>query len=36
MPQVVVEKKIMREKQLTRHELGREKFVAEVWSVNNL
>nr|GEU96755.1 valine--tRNA ligase, mitochondrial 1-like isoform X2 [Tanacetum cinerariifolium] len=29
--QVVVEKKIMRERQLTRHDVGREKFVAEVW-----
>lgn len=27
--QVVVEKKIMREKQLTRHDLGREKFIEE-------
>ncbi|KAL1291935.1 valine--tRNA ligase, mitochondrial 1 isoform X1 [Arachis ipaensis] len=29
--QVVVEKKIMRERKLTRHDLGREKFVSEVW-----
>ncbi|XP_029125554.1 valine--tRNA ligase, mitochondrial 1 isoform X3 [Cajanus cajan] len=29
--QVVVEKKIMREKQLTRHDLGRERFISEVW-----
>eukprot|EP00262_Sarcandra_glabra_P008440 TRINITY_DN2196_c1_g1_i2.p1 TRINITY_DN2196_c1_g1~~TRINITY_DN2196_c1_g1_i2.p1 ORF type:complete len:1056 (+),score=239.90 TRINITY_DN2196_c1_g1_i2:303-3470(+) len=29
--QVVVEKKIMRERKLTRHDLGREQFVAEVW-----
>ncbi|WVY97592.1 hypothetical protein V8G54_029743 [Vigna mungo] len=29
--QVVVEKKVMRERNLTRHDLGREKFVAEVW-----
>nr|XP_043627518.1 valine--tRNA ligase, mitochondrial 1 [Erigeron canadensis] len=29
--QVVVEKKIMRERQLTRHDVGREKFVSEVW-----
>lgn len=28
--QVVVEKKIMRERQLTRHDLGREKFIEEV------
>ncbi|KAK7256894.1 hypothetical protein RIF29_30453 [Crotalaria pallida] len=28
--QVVVEKKIMREKKLTRHDLGREKFIDEV------
>ncbi|KAL2602000.1 hypothetical protein AAZV13_10G201000 [Glycine max] len=29
--QVVVEKKLFREKNLTRHDLGREKFVSEVW-----
>jgi valyl-tRNA synthetase len=29
--QVVVEKKIMREQQLSRHDLGREKFLDEVW-----
>lgn len=29
--QVVVEKKLMRESKLTRHDIGREKFVAEVW-----
>lgn len=29
--QVVVEKKIMKQEGLTRHDLGREKFVAEVW-----
>ncbi|XP_071729730.1 valine--tRNA ligase, mitochondrial 1 isoform X2 [Rutidosis leptorrhynchoides] len=29
--QVVVEKKIMRERQLTRHDVGREQFVSEVW-----
>lgn len=28
--QVVVEKKLMRERQSTRHDLGREKFVSEV------
>ncbi|CAL0305995.1 unnamed protein product [Lupinus luteus] len=33
--QVVVEKKIMREKQLTRHDLGREKFISEVWEWKN-
>ncbi|RWS05960.1 Valine--tRNA ligase-like protein, partial [Dinothrombium tinctorium] len=33
--QVVVEKKLMREKQLTRHDLGREKFVEEVWNWKN-
>jgi valyl-tRNA synthetase len=31
---VVVEKKIMRERGLTRHDLGREKFVEEVWTQN--
>ncbi|CAI0409944.1 unnamed protein product, partial [Linum tenue] len=29
--QVVVEKKLMRERHLTRHDIGREQFVAEVW-----
>ncbi|XP_072972048.1 valine--tRNA ligase, mitochondrial 1-like [Typha angustifolia] len=29
--QVVVEKKLMRESKLTRHDIGRERFVAEVW-----
>ncbi|XP_057426797.1 valine--tRNA ligase, mitochondrial 1 isoform X2 [Lotus japonicus] len=33
--QVVVEKKIMRERKLTRHDLGREKFVSEVWEWKN-
>ncbi|XAR47991.1 Valine--tRNA ligase [Bertholletia excelsa] len=33
--QVVVEKKIMRERKLTRHEVGRERFVSEVWSWKN-
>ncbi|EPS67721.1 hypothetical protein M569_07052, partial [Genlisea aurea] len=33
--QVVVEKKIMREMKLTRHDLGRERFVAEVWKWKN-
>ncbi|KAG6773646.1 hypothetical protein POTOM_020938 [Populus tomentosa] len=29
--QVVVEKKLMRDRRSTRHDLGREKFVSEVW-----
>ncbi|XP_041480879.1 valine--tRNA ligase-like isoform X2 [Lytechinus variegatus] len=29
--QVVVEKKLWREKKITRHDLGRENFVEEVW-----
>ncbi|KAA8533888.1 hypothetical protein F0562_031405 [Nyssa sinensis] len=33
--QVVVEKKIMRERRLTRHDLGREKFLSEVWDWKN-
>ncbi|KAJ6819284.1 valine--tRNA ligase, mitochondrial 1 isoform X3 [Iris pallida] len=33
--QVVVEKKLMREKKLTRHDIGREKFVSEVWKWKN-
>jgi valyl-tRNA synthetase len=27
---VVVEKKLMRERKITRHDLGREEFVSEV------
>lgn len=30
--QVVVEKKLMRERKLTRHDIGREQFVSEVWN----
>ncbi|KAI8002012.1 hypothetical protein LOK49_LG09G01073 [Camellia lanceoleosa] len=33
--QVVVEKKIMRETKLTRHGVGRDKFVSEVWNWKN-
>ncbi|CAF3823052.1 unnamed protein product [Rotaria sp. Silwood1] len=33
--QVVVEKKLMREQNLTRHDLGREKFLDEVWKWKN-
>ncbi|OWF42659.1 valine--tRNA ligase-like [Mizuhopecten yessoensis] len=33
--QVVVEKKIKRERNLTRHDMGREKFVDEVWKWKN-
>lgn len=29
--QVVVEKKLKNEKGLSRHDLGREKFLKEVW-----
>ena len=29
--QVVVEKKLMREQKLSRHDLGRDKFLEEVW-----
>ena len=29
--QVVVEKKLMREKGLSRHDIGREEFIKEVW-----
>lgn len=29
--QVVVEKRLMREKGITRHDLGRDKFLEEVW-----
>ncbi|XP_073000984.1 valine--tRNA ligase, mitochondrial 1-like [Typha latifolia] len=29
--QVVVEKKLMRESKLTRHDIGRESFMSEVW-----
>ncbi|KVI04024.1 Aminoacyl-tRNA synthetase, class 1a, anticodon-binding [Cynara cardunculus var. scolymus] len=33
--QVVVEKKIMRERKMTRHDVGRENFVSEVWKWKN-
>lgn len=33
--QVVVEKRLKRELGLTRHDLGREKFVEEVWKWKN-
>jgi valyl-tRNA synthetase len=33
--QVVVEKKIKRERGLTRHDLGRDAFVQEVWKWKN-
>ncbi|KAJ3144539.1 hypothetical protein HK101_002653 [Irineochytrium annulatum] len=33
--QVVVEKKIMREQKKTRHDLGREEFVKNVWAWKN-
>ncbi|OMO67882.1 Aminoacyl-tRNA synthetase, class Ia [Corchorus capsularis] len=33
--QVVVEKKLMRERSLTRHDIGREEFVNEVWKWKN-
>lgn len=32
---VVVEKKLMREQGITRHDLGREKFVEAVWKWKN-
>lgn len=34
--QSVVEKQLQREKKLSRHDLGREKFVAEVWKWKEL
>lgn len=33
--QVVVEKKIKREQGLSRHDIGREKFLEEVWKWKN-
>ncbi|KAM3872855.1 valine--tRNA ligase [Diretmus argenteus] len=33
--QVVVEKKLMRERGMSRHDLGREKFIEEVWKWKN-
>ncbi|XP_020088963.1 valine--tRNA ligase, mitochondrial 1-like [Ananas comosus] len=33
--QVVVEKKLMRERKLTRHDIGRENFLSEVWKWKN-
>ncbi len=33
--QVVVEKKLMRERNITRHDIGRDEFVNEVWKWKN-
>ncbi|XP_065085504.1 valine--tRNA ligase [Ochlerotatus camptorhynchus] len=33
--QVVVEKKLWREQKLTRHDLGREKFIEKIWQWRN-
>lgn len=33
--QVVVEKKLMRERKMNRHDLGRENFIQEVWKWKN-
>lgn len=33
--QVIVEKKLWNERQLTRHDLGRESFVNEIWKWKN-
>lgn len=33
--QVVVEKKLQREQGLTRHDIGREKFIEQVWKWKN-
>lgn len=33
--QVVVEKKIFKEQGITRHDLGRENFLKEVWKWKN-
>jgi valyl-tRNA synthetase len=33
--QVVVEKKLQRERGLNRHDLGREQFIKEVWNWKN-
>jgi len=33
--QVVVEKKLKKERNLTRHDLGRERFIEEVWRWKN-
>lgn len=33
--QIVVEKRLFKEKQLTRHDLGREKFIEEVFKWKN-
>ncbi|XP_057691094.1 valine--tRNA ligase [Corythoichthys intestinalis] len=33
--QVVVEKKLMRDKGMSRHDLGRDKFIEEVWKWKN-
>lgn len=33
--QVVVEKKLMRERGMSRHDLGRDNFIQEVWKWKN-
>lgn len=33
--QVVVEKTLKRERGLTRHDIGRQKFIEEVWNWKN-
>ena len=33
--QVVVEKKLMRDQKISRHDLGREKFLEKVWEWKN-
>lgn len=33
--QVVVEKKLQRERGLSRHDLGRDRFIDEVWKWKN-
>ena len=33
--QVVVEKKLWEEQKVTRHEVGRDKFLEEVWKWKN-
>ena len=33
--QVVVEKKLWREEKLTRHDVGREKFIQKIWNWKN-
>ncbi|RWW45894.1 hypothetical protein BHE74_00048228 [Ensete ventricosum] len=35
IPQVAVEKKLMRENKVTRHDIGRQRFISQLWDWKN-